>query len=302
MSGDARLPLTVIGGYLGAGKTTLINRLLAAPHGRRLMVLVNDFGAINIDAALLESAEEDTLTLTNGCVCCSMGGDLFLAMADVLERVPRPDHLLIEASGVADPQKIANAALAEPETRYGGIVTVADGQNFLALQEDAQIGGQIRDQVACADLICVSKAEAAEPLLAAVRAVNPRAPLLGGDVAEVLSLLVADGAAEGQAAPAPHPDYARWSHQGPEEFTAEALRAQLRRRPPGLIRVKGFARGRGGAGWLVQVGGKDINVTPAAQPEATQLVAIGLAGLAGQAACDHWWRGFIGQGTTENRA
>jgi len=78
----ARLPLTVIGGYLGAGKTTLINRLLTEDHGLRLMVMVNDFGTINIDADLLESADKDTLRLTNGCVCCTMGGDLFMAMGD----------------------------------------------------------------------------------------------------------------------------------------------------------------------------------------------------------------------------
>ena len=78
------LPLTVIGGYLGAGKTTLINRVLAGDHGLRLMVMVNDFGAINIDAELLASATEDRMELTNGCVCCTMGADLFLAIGDVL--------------------------------------------------------------------------------------------------------------------------------------------------------------------------------------------------------------------------
>ncbi|MFT7136469.1 MAG: G3E family GTPase, partial [Akkermansiaceae bacterium] len=73
-----RLPLTVISGYLGAGKTTLINRLLAEDHGLKLMVMVNDFGAINIDAELIAEAGEDTMTLTNGCVCCTMGNDLFM--------------------------------------------------------------------------------------------------------------------------------------------------------------------------------------------------------------------------------
>ena len=142
-----RLPLTVIAGYLGAGKTTLINRLLAEPHGARLMVLVNDFGAINIDAELLESADEDTLTLSNGCVCCTIGGDLFMAIGDALDRVPRPDHLVIEASGVAQPAKIANAALAERELLYSGIVTVVDALNYPALARDSLVGEQVKTQV-----------------------------------------------------------------------------------------------------------------------------------------------------------
>ncbi|MDP5350234.1 MAG: GTP-binding protein, partial [Paracoccaceae bacterium] len=128
-----RLPLTVIGGYLGAGKTTLINRLLREDHGQRVLVMVNDFGAINIDADLLVSADGDTMTLTNGCVCCTMGADLFMAMGDALDRRPRPDHLVIEASGIADPARIATAARAEPDMAYGGIAVVVDAMHWGAL-------------------------------------------------------------------------------------------------------------------------------------------------------------------------
>ena len=109
------LPMSVISGYLGAGKTTFINQLLAGDHGLSLMVLVNDFGAVNIDAALLASKDDDTIALTNGCVCCTMGSDLYLALGDALDRRPRPDHLIVEASGVADPARIANAAQAAAE-------------------------------------------------------------------------------------------------------------------------------------------------------------------------------------------
>jgi G3E family GTPase len=123
----------------------------------RLLVMVNDFGAINIDAALLASQTDDTLTLSNGCVCCTMGADLFMAVGDVLDRAERPDHLVIEASGIADPARIAQVAQAEPELTYGGIVTVVDAQGYPALVEDPQIGPQVAGQVRVADLICLSK-------------------------------------------------------------------------------------------------------------------------------------------------
>ena len=112
---SARVPCTIVTGFLDAGKTTLINRILAEDRGLRLVVLVNDFGAINIDARMLASSSEDTIALTNGCVCCTMSADLFVAVGKVLERAQKPDHLIVEASGIGNPARIANLALAEPE-------------------------------------------------------------------------------------------------------------------------------------------------------------------------------------------
>ena len=159
------LPLSVIGGFLGAGKTTLINRLLTADHGLRLAVLVNDFGAINIDASLLKSARKDTIELTNGCVCCTMSGDLFYAIGDMLDRTPRPDHVIVEASGIADPARIAAVALAERDLRYAGIVTVVDALNFPRYLADPRIADQVRAQITCADLLAVSKAPPDDPTI-----------------------------------------------------------------------------------------------------------------------------------------
>jgi hypothetical protein len=103
----ALVPVTIIGGYLGAGKTTLINALLAADHGRRLAVLVNDFGAVNIDVELIERHDGETISLTNGCICCSIADSLGESLDQVLALEPRPDQIVIEASGVADPAAIA---------------------------------------------------------------------------------------------------------------------------------------------------------------------------------------------------
>ena len=110
----------MIGGYLGAGKTTLVNRLLSDSGGRRLAVLVNDFGAINVDAGLVSSRSGETISLTNGCVCCSMGGELLFELAGLRDRDDPPEHVIIEASGVGDPAAIAMYGAAGLALRYDG--------------------------------------------------------------------------------------------------------------------------------------------------------------------------------------
>ena len=290
------LAMTVIGGYLGAGKTTLINKLLAAPHGKRLMVLVNDFGAINIDAELLESASEDTLALTNGCVCCTMGNDLFMAIGDVLKREPRPDHLIVEASGVADPRKIANAAIAEPEMRYGGIVTVVDAVNFPEVMKDPLIAPQLRDQVKCADMVVVSKRDGGSAELDAILLPFVKAkPVLAQDI-DALSDLVLSSPHEvsSESESRSHPDYERWQYSGMTAFKRADLLRLLRQRPSGMFRVKGFARATDGSGWTVQVVGQNIALTPLKTCPETALVGIGLRSCLTQAECEEWWALGIG--------
>ncbi len=286
------VPLTVIAGYLGAGKTTLINRLLAEDHGQRLLIMVNDFGAINIDAALLAAADEDTLTLTNGCVCCTMGADLFLALGDALDRRPRPDHIVIEASGIADPGKIANAAIAEPDLRYGGVFTVIDALNFFALSTDALIATQIKAQVAQADMLLVSKGSAA-PLSACLTDLS-RAPVLALEqMIQVAPTLLGDVDRLGHAACAPHPDYVAWSTRTDITLSRDALNAALAGRPPGVFRLKGFVAAPEGGGWVVQVVGRNVAITRS-DVWRTQLVAIGLASQTDSAALDAWWNAATG--------
>jgi len=151
------LPVTVISGYLGTGKTTLVNHLLRNAGGRRLMVLVNDFGELPIDLDLIESVEGDTINLSNGCACCSMGGDLFNALVDVLDRSPRPDHLLIEASGVADPVRIANIARAEPDLKLESILSLADAKTVADMIDDPLVGKTVSHQLAASDIILINK-------------------------------------------------------------------------------------------------------------------------------------------------
>lgn len=293
MTRQTALPMTVIGGYLGAGKTTLINQLLAAPQGRRLMVMVNDFGAINIDAELLQSADEDTLTLTNGCVCCTMGADLFMAIGDVLDRSPRPDHLIVEASGIADPQKIANAALTEPDLSYGGIVSVVDAKNFASLQDDPQIGAQIESQITCADLLLVSKTnEITADLAQRLAALSPLDPLLAKDSVPLADLLLREVPPpdlEPATAIPSHSRYLRWSHTSRAPMTEADLRERLRNRPRALYRIKGFVQGNAGRGWLLHCVGRQVSLEPIAQDSGTRLVGIGLATQISAKTCEAWW-------------
>src|SRR6201991_2688892 len=100
------VPILLVTGFLGAGKTTIVNHLLAHAEGRRIAAIVNDFGAINIDAELIAGASDGVVSLTNGCICCSLEGDLLRTLAAILRRSPRPDSIVIETSGVAAPADI----------------------------------------------------------------------------------------------------------------------------------------------------------------------------------------------------
>ncbi len=157
---SALVPVSIIGGYLGAGKTTYINRILTGDHGQRLTVLVNDFGAINIDASLIASTDAEMVTLENGCVCCSIADSLGDSLDFVLD-TQKPDHIVIEASGVADPAKIANYGLGWPGCRLGAVVVLADADAIRNQAQDQFVGELVVRQLRSADRVLLSKADIA---------------------------------------------------------------------------------------------------------------------------------------------
>lgn len=158
-----KIPLTVVSGFLGAGKTTLINQLLAANDGERIAVLVNDFGGINIDQQLLERAAGNVIPLTNGCVCCSIGNDLTDALIQVTSSAPLPDRVIIEASGVSDPWKIAEIGLVDPLLSLDCVLTLIDVGCFLEQLEDSHLVTTLERQVKAADVLVLNKCSLAGP-------------------------------------------------------------------------------------------------------------------------------------------
>jgi G3E family GTPase len=154
------VPVTIIGGFLGAGKTSLLNHILTNSSGRRVAVLVNDFGDINIDAKLIVSIEGETVSLANGCICCTIRDDLLIEVHRVLGTEPRPEYIVIETSGVSKPVAVAETFL-NPSTQglvdVQNIITVVDAE--LVVDDTAGFGDIAFDQINVADMVVVNKTD-----------------------------------------------------------------------------------------------------------------------------------------------
>lgn len=258
-----RIPVTVLTGYLGAGKTTVINHLLGAAGAPRFTVLVNDFGALDIDARLIADRGGDTITLSNGCACCSIGEDLSEALAAQLAALKRPERLIIEASGVAEPQRLAKTVQAWPGLLLDAIVTVADAGTVEAHATDKFVGTLVRRQLQAADILLLNKADLQDE--------DARAPLdawLGSQAPAALRLAVTRGAVEPAVMFGPALEERARAHRVQIPFSLprfhtrtiqsstgidlEGLARLLADAPAGLHRVKGFVRDRAGIVHLVQ--------------------------------------------------
>jgi len=178
------IPVTLLTGTLGAGKTTLLNRILSEAHGRRYAVIVNEFGEIGIDGDLVVGVDEEVFALNNGCLCCSVRGDLIRIIGGLMKRAGSFDRILVETTGLADPAPVAQTFLVDDEVRertaLDSIVTVVDARNIEARLADSD---EAEEQVAFADTILVNKTDLADEaglatVEARLRAINPVARLL----------------------------------------------------------------------------------------------------------------------------
>ena len=192
-----KIPVTVLTGYLGAGKTTLLNRILSEPHGKKFAVIVNEFGEIGIDNELVVNADEEVFEMNNGCICCTVRGDLVRIIDGLMRRKGKFDAIIVETTGLADPAPVAQTFFMDEavgaRTKLDAVVTVADAKWLTERLKDAP---EAKNQIAFADVILINKTDLVAPdelrdLEARIRGLNPYARLhrterAKVDIAEVL--------------------------------------------------------------------------------------------------------------------
>jgi G3E family GTPase len=245
------VPILLVAGFLGAGKTTVVNHLLAHAEGRRIAAVVNDFGAINIDAELITGASDGVVSLSNGCICCSLQGDLLRTLATLLRRDPRPEFIVIETSGVADPSDIVRN-LMDPviwrEAPLETVLCVVDATTPAARLHDALLRSQLRT----ADVVALSKmdlvdATARAQLRDAIRALRPAAVVVDALHGEVPAALLFPADPDGVPAPRePGPrrpavdrfETLSWTSERP--VSLPRLQQAINRLAPKLARAKGL--------------------------------------------------------------
>lgn len=281
-----KTPVTLIGGYLGAGKTTLVNHLLRNAAPKRLAVLVNEFGELPIDADLIEAQEGDIISLSGGCVCCSYGNDLISAIMDMAALEPAPDHILLEASGVALPGAIANSLTLLNTVTLDGIVILADAETVLTRSTDKYMGDTIMRQMKDADLVFLNKAD----LVSTERLEETKVWLAGAAKGAVvietqyahapLSVVLQDfdreSVIDGTVVPHNTSAFETVKLAAGEPVNPYRFAQDLIDNTPGIVRAKGFVRDQGGVLKTVQIVGKRINISAATADVSCGLVVISI--------------------------
>ncbi|TCU73838.1 G3E family GTPase [Bradyrhizobium sp. R2.2-H] len=297
------VPILLVTGFLGAGKTTVVNHLLAHAEGRRIAAVVNDFGAINIDAELIAGASDGVVSLANGCICCSLEGDLLRTLSTLLRRDPKPEYIVIETSGVADPADIVRN-LMDPvilrEARLETVLCVMDATAPPAALEDALHRSQLR----VADIVALSKLDLADAgagtrMRAAIRALRVPAVVVDAQHGEIPAALLFLAEIDRPAAPRDvgprRPAEERfetlsWTSDKP--VSLPRLQQAINRLAPKLARAKGLFETieQPGRVMVFQFAGGRATLAPGDVPAAgaprTRIVFIAELGVLSKAELD----------------
>lgn len=275
------IPLTILGGYLGAGKTTVLNHLLRHAGGRRIAVVVNDFGSVNIDADLIEARSADAISIAGGCVCCSFGDDLLETLQSLRNAAEPFEQIVIETSGVALPRNLRATVSLAPGITVAATIVVADAESVRRQAGDRYVGETVREQLQCADLLLLAKSDLLPPqALDAVESwlhTHSTAPVLrctdGAVPVEVLLGVFERAPRTGMVTlglaaslrPQGHAgacyDAETFEVQG--EVDPQRLADALAALSPPLVRAKGLVRGADGRLHAVQLVGRRASLAPA---------------------------------------
>lgn len=274
------VPVTLIGGYLGSGKTTLINHVLAENQNQRIAILVNDFGDLAIDATLIESEKDNIISLNGGCVYCSYGNDLSNAVMDVMALQATPDQIIIEASGVALPGAIASSLSLIQGIVMHSVIVMANAETVRRQFNDRYVGDTIQRQLDAADLLVINKVDLiSQDQLQALQAwISQQIPtakqvctersqlpvsvLLDGEIAHSLN-------DKDTASTMSHASlFSTFKIDLPSTIDAAALAQYLASEQANLVRAKGFVKDPTGHWMLIQIVGQRFQVARA--PEHTQ--------------------------------